>query len=81
MLVVLVFASRYISLKLSSYCEMSSSGETTDDENNIRGSKKRKKNINSWKNNRIKNARLCGSSYVSTSGKTVPEKQSGPPCL
>lgn len=44
------------------------------------GSRKRKKNSDGWKHNKIKTARLQGQSYISKKGKHVEAKAVGPEC-
>lgn len=44
------------------------------------GSRKRKRNVASWKYNAIKTARLHGQAYVSKKGKHVNAKTVGPAC-
>nr|CAH7725218.1 unnamed protein product [Callosobruchus chinensis] len=47
----------------------------------VSGSRKRKKNVASWKHNTIKTARVQGQAYIiSTKGKKVDARTVGPPC-
>lgn len=51
-----------------------------ESENETTRGKKRIKNTEKWKVNKRKIARRLGKSYISTSGKVVEEKSTGPPC-
>lgn len=56
------------------------SSDSGEADNNGGGSRKRKKNVDGWKHNKIKKARLQGQAYVSSKGKHVEAKTVGPPC-
>lgn len=58
----------------------SSEGEVSANDTTKRQSKKRRRNVDEWKNNKRKHARLAGKSYVSTTGKLVDAKTTGSPC-
>lgn len=53
---------------------------SSENESEIQGSKKRKKNADLWKHNQKKLARARGESYTSVSGKPVNKKTTGPNC-
>ena len=51
-----------------------------ESENETTSGKKRTKTTEKWKVNKRKFARQLGKSYISTSGKVVEAKRTGPPC-
>lgn len=53
---------------------------STAADSEISGSRKRKKNVDKWKPNQKRIARQRGEAYISTSGKPVLHKTTGPDC-
>ncbi|VEN61902.1 unnamed protein product [Callosobruchus maculatus] len=57
-----------------------SSSDSGEVDNTTSGSRKRKRNVASWKHNAVKTARVQGQAYVSTKGKKVDARTVGPAC-
>jgi hypothetical protein len=51
-----------------------STSDSSDHEDSVHGSKKRKRNPKTWKNNQIKLARSLGQAYNTTAEKRVEAK-------
>ena len=59
---------------------MSSSESSSSDSSGRARHKKRVKNVDEWKCNIRKRARLAGESYTSTTGKVIGAKTTGASC-